>query len=206
MKKDMLSLIGMFIGLVLILVALFGPWYSMNIEHSETETDYNQDAYLTKMETKGKLFGYDITNSSSYADAGNFEGKHIFDNTLYLTIVTLVASILALIGLLGVMFHFGKSNMMRKLCAIFGVITFVLAVVSSIYFMNEFSNQAEETASAYSDLSGEDMPDIGFWFSKSGEESEISMGPGYSWYLMIVAGIITLLSPVILLKKNKNLI
>ena len=204
MKKDKLSLIGMVIGSVIILVALFGPWHSVSIKNSENETDYSQDLYLTKMEKKFKLRDDDKTNSISYADADSFEGKHIFDNTLYLTIGTLVASILACIGLLGVMFHFGKSSMMRKLCVIFGVITFVLAVVTSIYFMNEFTNQAaEEISSVYSEISGEETLNIGFWFSWSGKQGEISMGPGYSWYLMIIAGIITLISPVILLKKQK---
>jgi len=203
MKKDIFALISMVIGLILILVSLFGPWYSISITNSENDTDYSQDSYLTKMETKGKLFGYDITNSSSYADAGNFEGKHIFDNTMYLTIGVLFASILAFIGLLGVMFHFGKTNTVRKICALFGIITFILAVMTISYFMVEFTNQAEETASTYSEISGEETLDIGFWFSKSSEGSKISTGPGYSWYLMIIAGIITLIFPVILLIKQK---
>jgi hypothetical protein len=68
---------------------------------------------------------------------------------------------------------------MGKIGGIFGILTFILALIAPLYFMT----------SAFLESYG----NIGFW-------NEFG-GPGYAWYLMIIAAIIALISSVPLFKK-----
>ena len=168
MKKGIIALIGMIVALVFVLVAFFGPWYS------GTERGISANFYLTKAEVMGVTVDYSSLSSSASSP------KSIFDNTMYLTLATLVTAILALVGMLGFIFNFGKSNMMRMLGAIFGIMTFILALVAILYFMTALPGK----------LSGI----TGFWNE--------NVGPGYAWYLMLVAAIIALIASITMLLKK----
>jgi hypothetical protein len=192
MKKGMIALIGMFVALVFIVVAFFGPWYTMNVNSSISgaEMDYNVGMFLTKMEMKG--MGQDV--SISYADAKsqaaatgvNTDSFKIIDYTMYLTMGAIITAILALIGILGFVFNFGNANKMRMLGVIFGVIAFILAIAAPLYFMTTSFTQGN----------------YGFWFSQTITGMNVSGGPGFAWYLMIVAAIIALVASIAMLLKK----
>jgi hypothetical protein len=165
MKKEMIPLIGMILALVLIIVALVGPWYSMSF------MGMGGNFYLTKAEMAGTTVPYDDTMG---------DAKASFDNTMYITMVALIFAIIAIIGILGAQFNLGKPDKMRMLAAIFGILTFILAIIAPIYFMT----------SGF----GEVLNINDFW-------NELA-GPGYAWYLMIVAAIIALIASIPLLKKQ----
>jgi len=168
MKKGIIALIGMIVALVFILVAFFGPWYS------GTQAGATADFYLTKVTASGVTIEY-----SSPLLTG-LDIKSTFDNTMYLTIGALVTAILALIGILGFVFNFGKPNMMRMLGFIFGIITFVLALVATLYFMTA--------------LPGKIPTYTAFWNK--------DLGPGFAWYLMLAAAIIALIASIAMLLKK----
>ena len=172
MKKGIIALIGMIVALVFIIVAFVGPWYG------GTSSGVSVNFYLTRLESAGVSMGYDNPSVAIFMS----DIKNIFDNTMYLTMGALVTAILALIGMLGFVFNFGKSNMMRMLGAIFGIITFVLALAATIYFMNA--------------LTGKMTGLTGFW----NEEA----GPGYAWYLMLVATIIALIASIAMFLKKSD--
>jgi hypothetical protein len=54
---------------------------------------------------------------------------------MYISIIALITTILAIIGALGVAFNFGNPNTMGKVGGIFGILTFILALIAPIYFM-----------------------------------------------------------------------
>ena len=168
MKKGIIALIGMIVALVFIIVAFFGSWYT------GTQAGASGNFYLTKFETSGVTVEY-----SSPLLVG-IDLKSIFDNTMYLTIGALVTAILALIGILGFVFNFGKPNTMRMLGFIFGIITFVLALVATLYFMTAFPGKIP----GYTEFWNKDL------------------GPGYAWYLMLVAAIIALIASIAMLLKK----
>jgi len=63
-------------------------------------------------------------------------------------------------------------------------------------------NQMQETRDMYFSFSGAEdtLPDIGFWWSTNVNGAQLSAGPGFAWYLMIIAGIIVLISAILLYK------
>ncbi len=194
MRKGILALIGMIITLVFIIIALIGPWYSASgkVDDEEGYSNYS----LTGLDSKEP--GEDA-EFKSYADikedlSDDAKEKYgIFDTTMYITIGTLIVCILALIGILGISFNFGKPGMMKMLGGIFGILTFILALVAIFYFMSlpsEFEMK---------DSKGDD---IGFWASDEidymGSKATVNYGPGYAWYLMLLAAIISLIMSIML--------
>lgn len=229
MKKGVMASTCIIIGLIIIVVSFFGPWYTSHAKYSfggsapfegfgsnfSYETDYNQNFYLTKMEIHGTMMGQQMTQSISYdymkkqmqasSQTMNMGIYDIFGNTMYIVIGALITSVLALIGILGVALNFGKSDTMRKIGIIFGIVTFILAISAIGYFWMGWNNQMQESiSSSYSSSGTYDAPDItlGFWYNYNQDGNEMSMGPGFAWYLMIIAGIITLISTFLILKKE----
>jgi len=215
MEKGIISVISMIIGLVLILVAFFGPWWSGELKSSFGfgETDYHQDMYLTKTVIDGTSMGQPIEQSINHDDFKNLppmdpgadtswaeDLSATFNNTQYLTIGLIITSILALIGILG--FVLGKANMMRKIGIIFGIVTFILAIIVVFYFAISFNNVFAEQGFPVNIQGETQVYDMGFWFSINTNEIAISFGPGFAWYLIILAGITSLISSIGVLKTS----
>ncbi len=99
------------------------------------------------------------------------------------------------------MFNFGKPGMMSKFGGIFGILTFILAIIAVLYFMTALPGAAN--------LQSSEGEDIGFWYSESqsfeGYEMSISAGPGFSWYLLLISGIIDLIGAIPLFNKQQPL-
>ena len=190
MKKDMLAFIGMIIGLIIILATFFLPWYSTQVSGGGQEM--NSDMYLDR--TEMEFMGSKITQSN--------EGIAFLNNTLYFIILTFIMTILALIGVIGFYYNLGNRDNMRKIGVIFGITTFIIAISSIFYFMIVALNQMQEARSMYFSTSGAEdtLPDISFWWSTEINGTQLSAGPGYAWYFMIIAGIIVLISAVLLYK------
>ncbi len=155
MKKGGVALIGMILALVFIIIAFIGPWYSMSF------MGMSIDVGLT-------------TEATSGVDRGPF------DTTMYIAIFALITSILAFIGILGLSFGFGSAKTMKSIGGIFGILTFILALIAPLYFMT----------SAFLEGLGE----IGFWNDFG--------GPGYGWYIMIIAAIIALIASTFIFKEK----
>ncbi|MCX6667563.1 MAG: hypothetical protein NTV74_04910 [Euryarchaeota archaeon] len=200
MKKGIIALIGMIVALVFIIVALIGPWYVVSTKSTLGTTEYKTDATMSLTSTTATSGG--VTQTVSHADtrkameaAGVDTGIYdIFNIAFYLTIFALIVAILALVFMLGHVFNFGKPNMMNKLGMIFGIITFILALVAVVYFMVAVPGE-NSTKTA-------DGKDIGFWYSTSESGLSASVGPGYAWYLMLVASIIALIASIAMLLKK----
>jgi len=193
MRKGVVSFGGMIVGLVLLVVAFMGPWYAMNMGGA-LGMNGHVEFYLTRMEVKGIFNNQDLSVSVGYADAKenaqsvgvNTESFTIIENAMYLTFFSIVTSLIALIGIVAFVFRWGNSKIMKYVGGGFALLTFVLALVPAVYFMN--TKFAENTS--------------GFWFSQSAFGVTITGGPGYAWYLMIVVAIIALICGVTILVKK----
>jgi len=209
MDKKIVGLVGIVITLVLILVAFFMPWYSYSMKGESSlpggSLDMNYNFYLTKAETKGSFYGEEIDITGNYSNSSLSSLKSVFDNTMYLNIIALIFSVIALVGFLGFSFNFGNPETMKKIGVIFGFLTLIFALIAPIYFMNGYGDLVEESYSAYISAGGlESEFDFGFWFSYSEGGSEMSMGPGIAWYIMFIAGIIALISSIMLILNKKE--
>jgi uncharacterized membrane protein required for colicin V production len=194
MKKGMIAFIGMILTLVFLLVAFFGPWYTVGVNGSYmgVTMDYSMSLSLTKMDVQGNFMGQSITKSLSYAEATesgeitgvNSESFAMIQNIMYLTIIAILCAVIAVIGML--LFIMKSSKTMRLLGVAFGFLTFLFALIAPLYFM---------TASLTSE-------NTGFWFSQTILGMDMSGQPGFAWYLMIVAAIIALIASVAMLLKK----
>jgi len=186
MRKGKISIICMILVLVFIIISLIGPWY-------ETLSGTN-GVYLSLTSSTTTFDG--ITETISNADArktaetnpgADLSILDIIDITLYLVIFVLIIAILTMVFLLGYLFNFGKTRMMKNLTMIFGVITFILALTAVFYFMVALSSKINTFSI---------IKDVGFWYSNIIGGISVSMGPGFAWYLLFIAGVIVLISVI----------
>ena len=196
MQKGVVSFCGMIVGLVLLVVAFMGPWYAMNMSGA-LGIDSDVKFYLTRMEVKGIFNNQDLSVSVGYADAKenaqsvgvNIESFTIIETAMYFSFFAMVTNLIALIGIAAFVFRRGTSKIMKYIGGGFALLTFVLALVPTLYVMN--TKFAENIS--------------GFWFSQSAFGVTIAGGPGYAWYLMIVVTILALICGVVILLKKISL-
>lgn len=194
MRKGIVALIGMIVGLVLLLVSFMGPWYSIKASGFLETAEYSAEFSLTQMQLHRNIAGQDITVSMGYAEAKmNIEGTAVnvesfamIETAMYLTLIALVMLILAIVFMAAFVFQKGNSRTMKFGSCLFGILTFVLTLVPALYFMN---TQFVENIS-------------GFWFEVSILGISITGGPGYAWYLMILVAVIAVVCAGALLVKR----
>lgn len=183
MRKGLVVLIGMIVGLVLLLVSFMGPWYTIKATGFFGTSEYSAQFSLTQMQLQRNVGGQDIMLSMDYADAKmnvggtavNVESFAMIETAMYLTILALVMMVLAIAFMAALVFEKGNSRMMKYGGGLFGILTFVLTLLPALYFMN---TKFVENIS-------------GFWFEVSILGITITGGPGYAWYLMILVAVIT---------------
>jgi hypothetical protein len=193
MRKGLVAFGGMIAGLILLVVAFMGPWYTM-IGSGTLGVDYHVGFYLTRMEAKGSIAGQDISLSMGYTEAKenaqnigvNTQSFTIIETAMYLTLLSMVTALIAVIGMAAFVFRLGTAKIMNYIGGGFGLLTFLLALVPALYVMT--TGFAENSS--------------GFWFSQSVLGVTITGGPGYAWYLMIVVAIVALISSVAVLVKK----
>jgi hypothetical protein len=194
MRKGIIALSGMVVGVVLLVLAFFGPWYMIHAT-GVLQTEYSAGFYLNHMELQRNVGGQDISLSMEYADAKmNVEGTAVnvdsfamVETAMYLTMLAIVMAVIAIIFMAAFVFEKGNPKMMKLGGGLFAVLTVLLTLLPAVYFMNtEFVENIS-----------------GFWFGMTIPFGiEITGSPGYAWYLMIVVAIIAVIcAAAILLKK-----
>jgi uncharacterized membrane protein len=185
MRKDAIALIGMFLTLIFILIAFYGTWYSVSM--SVMTQDGSLEMTLHQMVSR---FG-DIEQTITYEEAktSSFTGLNtdqldVFSNTMYIVIIALFFAFIGVLSHIGHIYRLVKSDKLKLLGGIFGILVFIFGVVAVIYFM---------TSGFY---------ETDFWFSQTLMGTEMTGGPGYAWYLMIIAAIIALISSIPLFTKQ----
>jgi len=68
MRKGVVACSIMIAGLVLLIIAFFGAWYTIQGSGS-LGADYNINLFLSKLEAKGTFMGQAISVSMNYAEA-----------------------------------------------------------------------------------------------------------------------------------------
>ena len=183
----------MVLTLVFIIVALVGTWYGghgeEDVQGTKVTVDYSMS--LTKGEVKGEGGGVEQTTEIKYDE--DMDGKHVFDNTMYITIIALVFAIISLVMVLLMTFSNAGMKNMKMIGIIFGILTVVFSLIAPLYFMMTLPEEM--------DTGGEKL---GFWDETEIMGITVSMGPGYAWYLMIVAFVTALVASIILFMDKPN--
>lgn len=200
MKKGLIAFVGMVLTLVLLVVVFLGPWYTIagNGGALGVNYNYNIELFLTHMDTQGTFLGQEVSTSLSYAEARenaqqtgvNSDSFTVIDNVMILSVLAVLCAFIAVLCTGVFVFTSKKSHLMKYLGSGFGLFTCILCFVAILYFMS-----AAYTANNY-----------GFWFSTTANIFGISLdlmgGPGYVWYIMIIAAVVAVISAgAILIKK-----
>lgn len=185
-KKVLVGLVLSLIVVVLLGVALVGPWYSMKMEGGGIEV--KADATLT--ETKAEGMGVTATTKWSDEDAPENQAK-LYTNVYYIAIVTLVVAIISLICL--ILSGIGKLGI--KIGAILLIITMIFAIVAPAYFAAAVPGAMHEDDATW---------DKGFMGSEEEAGVKTTWGPGYGWYFAVVAFVLALIGMIITLVPGKK--
>ncbi|MCX6663026.1 MAG: hypothetical protein NTZ75_02135 [Euryarchaeota archaeon] len=193
MRKGIVACASMIFGLILLFVAFLGPWYIVS-GNGILGANYNVGLYLTRMEVQGTFAGQDVSLSMGYAEAKlnapntdvNVESFTTINTAMYLTLFAMVTALIAIICMAAFVYNKGKPKTMKLMGGLFGILTFLLALLPALYFM--YTGFVENSS--------------GFLFSQAALGIRLSGGPGYAWYLMMVVAIIAVISAVAILIKK----
>ncbi len=190
-KKVLVGLVLSLIVVVLLGVALVGPWYSMKMEGGGIEV--KADATLT--ETKAEALGVTATTKWSDEDAPENQAK-LYTNVYYIMIVTLVVAIISLICL--ILSGIGKLGIKIagiKIGAILLLLTMIFAIVAPAYFAAAVPGAMHEDDATW---------DKGFMGSEEEAGVKTTWSPGYGWYFAVVAFVLALIGMIITLVPGKK--
>jgi len=190
MNKSIFSWGLLIIVLIFIIVSLFGPWYSHRVSLSSSEgiNSIELTSYLRygsyKLQSNEKTASMDIVygdlNENTNVDLKDI---YIFDIVYYLTIITLIICLLAIIFICPFLFNVYKPNSIHKILTGLGFFT-ILILISIIIF---FAVSTHMTI--HDNITGYELANLNFWtdttINYQGNSLRSITGPGYSWYLMI---------------------
>lgn len=181
------------IAFILVLVTLFGAWFSMSGEGEAVgvTAKVSVDMGLRDMTVTTETMGVEATDTTSYSDVSESSFVDVFNLTQILVILALVFTLLMFVFALLV----GMGKMSSKIGVIFGALALIFVLITFVYFMVATPAAMEEDSPSGSPLTG-------FWGSESmdfeGVSMSLSWGPGWAWYLMIVAFILALIGTILL--------
>ncbi len=124
MTKEKYVVIGAVVALAIFFLGFIGPWYGISGEFLGAEASIDIGFLGTTFSA-----GSDSSTFSTEIDRGET------DTTMYIALVTIILAIIAFIGILGSIYGFGKKEMMQKIGEIFGIITFLVAIIAIIYYV-----------------------------------------------------------------------
>jgi lysylphosphatidylglycerol synthetase-like protein (DUF2156 family) len=180
------------IAFILVLITLFGAWFSLSGE-GETmgqTAKYSVDMGLRDMTMTAEIMGVETKDTISYSDV---EGgaPDVFNLTQILVILALIFTLLMFVFALLV----GIGKVSGKIGMIFGALALVFVLITFVYFMVALPAEMEDDSPTGS-------PITGFWgseeFDISGVTMSMSWGPGWAWYMMVIAFILALIGTIML--------
>ena len=124
MSKYNYSLIGVILVIIFFIIGFIGPWYSISGEFLGLKSQIDIGLIETSI----------ISGTDSNSIIAAIDRTEV-DNTMYIAIITIILSIITLIGILATFFSVGKTVIMQKIGEIIGFLTFILAIITVIYYI-----------------------------------------------------------------------
>ena len=195
-------------------------------KNQETDIQASIQYYLTKADSKGNFLGYYEETSIDYSDLKNqlsfYKSQSdlktmdsvffIFDLSFYLCILLFILILSALFCSIFLFFKIGDKIFIRNIAALLGFSAFILAIILILFFMVSWINILQDLPNLYgmSSIQGESRNPF-FWYSLGSSSSSslgtteynVSVGPGYSWYFILISGIISLITCIFIFRKIK---
>jgi hypothetical protein len=200
-KKSIFGIISLMVIIILITIALGGTWWT--IERKWMSAGEQQESIGNWKLLKGEVI--EKSSSGTFKNVVNHDvirNNHgyddtvkVYDITLCLMIASLVFAIISLVTLI----VRSVKRVAHKIVAIFLIITTIFTAVTPIYFATALPNAIVKDTR---DMQGS-SPIDSFMGSKDVEGIGTSWGPGYAWYLTIVAFVFVLTTVIVTLLEKK---
>jgi len=127
--------IGAVLVIILFIIGFIGPWYTISGEFLGVKASI--DIGLMKTTFSGGTGGTNIISSIDRSEV---------DTTMYIAIITMVLAIITLIGILGATFGFGSKSTMQKIGEYCGFLTFIIAIVTIVYYIMNLPDTSDLNA------------------------------------------------------------
>lgn len=204
MKPLLLIILGI-ITSVLVICSLIGPWYSLSEKgkykydlppgyeeyESTIEIDAYADYHLDEIKFGSKSSEAESEFSFNYKNTSDLS---IFENIKMIIIITIIFALLCLILTTIVSLGIDKKIVnLKYILIIFYIIVILLSFASAIYFAQ---NYEEATGVNRTNI----ISGMGFWYQKTQNNITYAAGPGFAWYASIIAGALSIVSTVIIVK------
>lgn len=124
MLKYKYSLLGAVLAIIVFIMGFIGPWYSISGEFFGFKSQI--DIGLTETSISGSIDSNSIITAIDRTE---------IDNTMYIAILTIILAIITLIGILATSFGLRNHSIMQKIGEIFGFMTFLLAIITILYYI-----------------------------------------------------------------------
>lgn len=195
------------IAFVLVLVCLFGAWFTVHMEGSamgttmEVDVAYGLGGAYVDMEMMGMNMGMGMSYSELPPSSEVDEMIAVFTTTQLLVIPAVIFTLLFFI--FAIMIGLGKMG--GGIAVVLGVLGMIFTLIAFIYFMVAIPpTMAQQTT--VPGVTGSFAME-GFWGSESLDldlglgsiNADVSWGPGLAWYLMIVAFVMILIATVMMI-------
>ncbi|MDI6707611.1 MAG: hypothetical protein QME47_00735 [Candidatus Thermoplasmatota archaeon] len=193
-KKGIVAIVLALLVVILLGVALIGTWWTRKGEGTATGYSYKEDFGLQEAHVKKEAAGMKMETTTKYSDNPEAATSKVYNNVFYITIVALVLGIIGLITAIVA----GVGKLSAKIAGIFLILTFIFALVAPIYF-----------AAVLPGAMHADLPEWNKGFTGSEDLTYMDMtgswswGPGYGWYLAVVAFIVALIGAILAFRAKK---
>jgi amino acid transporter len=203
-------IIAIIFTIILITISFFLPWYSNTLESiSDGKEVYQDNVYLYKYEqiniVNDEMIYHQSLSFNELEDKYLPRLSNFYTNLIYILVICLIFSILiGVINFLPIK-NVKKFKITRKICIILALINILLLFATAGYFAYEYSNDSENIV-----VSPYRLEYQGPWGSLEhlNDQGEIILkentGPSYSWYIIIIAGIICVIYLIFIYKMNET--
>ncbi|UCD91931.1 MAG: hypothetical protein JSV43_06775 [Methanobacteriota archaeon] len=196
------------IAFVLVVICLFGPWFSVHMSGSMMGINIDADAGygLGGITVDMNYMGMDASVYMSYSEVSSTGGDDmigVFTITQFFVIPALIFTLLFFIFAIAV----GLGKMGNGIAVVLGVLGIIFTLMAFIYFAAAIpSTLAQQTtvpgvtgSFSMTGFWGSDTLNLDLGMGMGSINMDVSWGPGYAWYLMIVAFAMILIATIMMI-------
>ncbi|MBU2565609.1 MAG: zinc-ribbon domain-containing protein [Candidatus Thermoplasmatota archaeon] len=205
-KKSIVGVMSLVLVIIFITIALGGTWWRIEREGKFAGGgEYQKSSGNWKLiegegieETSNGTFKTVVKHDIIRNNPGYDDTVRVYDTVLYLMMASLIFTIISLVMFLAA--YIGNIEKPYKVGVILLIITIILVAVAPIYFVFALPQAIIKDTQ---DVGGS-SPIDSFIGSKEVDGIKTSWGPGYAWYLTIIAFIFLIFTLIVALLEKKT--
>jgi len=206
-SRRLIGAIILLIGAILLVAALFSPWYAFKTSFHGGSTTQN---YYPGLPSTNGTIQYSCSDTPSCSPQTSYNGARLNNTGTVAETGFFLLTIAIILGAVAAIFGFasrGNSRRSRPALA-FGVLTLLLAIITPVLFAAALPGAISNDSSSFYHAANASGP----WSSFIGSSSAVTplgilsfdWGPALGWYLSIAAFVVVLVGVIILFLGRKE--